>query len=69
MLSCSEFDFKWSVHAIDAYIYVKSSTLSTLQFLTVSHLKPVIYIASYIMALRIANTNHATTDMAMCILK
>ena len=41
--------------------------LSTLQFVTVSHLKPVIYIASYIMALRIENTKHATTDMAMCI--
>ena len=41
--------------------------LSILDFPTVSHLKSMVYL--YIMALRVANTNHANTNMAICILK
>ena len=40
MSSFSEFDFKWSV--IDAYTY--KYMLFILKFLTVSHLKSIIYI-------------------------
>ena len=40
-LSFTEFDFTWSVHFIDAYTC--KYMLSTLDFLTVSHLKSIIY--------------------------
>ena len=40
-LSFSDLEFKWPVHVIDAYTkYV----LSTLDFLTISHFKSMIYL-------------------------
>ena len=53
----SELEFKWSVHGIDAFIHS--------YLITVSHLKSMIYI----IALRSVKTSHATTNMAICILK
>ena len=41
MLSFSELDFKCSVHVFDVYT---KCMLSTLDFLTVSHLKSMIYL-------------------------
>ena len=63
-VSFSEFNFKWSFHIIDAYTHIKSSTCYP-------HLNFAFQVNDF-MALRIANTkitNHATTDMAICILK
>ena len=64
MFSFSELEFKWFVHVIDVYT---KYMLSTLDFLTISHLKSMIF--SYIMALRIANSRHVIPNMAICILK
>ena len=57
----------WSVHITDTYMYLYQINymLSTLKFLTVSHWKSI-YIYH---GLRITNTNHTITDMAISILK
>ena len=56
ILSFSGFDFKWFDH-----YYIPLNQYPHLKFLAISHLKPKICII-FIMALRMANTNHATTD-------
>ena len=62
----SELELKWSIDVIDAYSYIKSSTCYPhLNFLLLQIQSQFMYI----MALRIANTNHANTNMAICILK
>ena len=71
MLYFSEFDLKWSVYIIHAYnlatlIQVHTYMLSTLDFL-LFHICSQSFI--YIIVLRIASTNHATTNMALCMLK
>ena len=57
-MSFSEFDFKWSVHIIDAYTCTKSSTHTCYPHL--NFLFEVNDLLLFIMAMRIANTNHAS---------
>ena len=62
MLSFSDLEFKWSIHVIDALNQVRTCYLYLIFLLFT-----MIYL--YHGSEKCEKTSHATTDMAICILK